>query len=90
MELLTLLKAAVFKMKKSKKGAVFVEAALIFPLLISIVILVIGYAYQCCDYVCSQSESHKNERESAIITGELNGGEGAFARKIDALLEAIK
>lgn len=83
-------KKAVFKMAKSKRGYIFVEASLVLPLLVSIVIVLLGYAYESCDTVKEQAENHNEKRNTSINEGILNDGESGFARKIDLLMEGIK
>lgn len=75
-------------MKVSKKGSVFVEASIVFPIIILAAALIIGYSQKCFEAVKIQADEHNNARNDFIENGVINMGECDFARRIDLLTEA--
>ena len=76
-------------MKGSKKGSVFVEAALVFPLIIVTAALLINYAVGHYEEVREQTMSHEMQREASMDGETIRKGECEFVRNIDFLLEEI-
>ena len=90
MGLLTVWKAAVFKsMNLSKRGSVFLEAALIFPVIILTVAILIGYSSNSYEKVKSQVKAHNELREESLADGRIDKGESEFIRKIVFLVEEL-
>lgn len=87
---LTVLRAAVSDMFiGSRRGAVFVEAALVFPLLIFIIALIISYTIMQYEEIKKQVENHSMQREASMNGEIISKGECEFVRNIDFLLEEI-
>lgn len=77
-------------MPMSKKGSLFVESAMIFPLIIVIILLAINYAYRSCDAISEQAQDHMQQRRATMDGDRINRGESQFVREIDFLLEGLK
>ncbi len=77
------------EMKESKRGSVFVEAALVFPLLIVTAALLINYTVEHYEEIREQTESHERQREASMKGQTISKGECEFVRNIDFLLEEI-
>ena len=87
---LTVLREAVYDMFiGSRRGDVFVEAALVFPLLIFIVALIISYTIIQYEEIKKQVENHSMQREASMNGEIISKGECEFVRNIDFLLEEI-
>ncbi len=70
----------------SKKGSVFVEASIIFPIIIILLVSIIAYSQKTFDQVARQAEEHNMSREETIIDGVINMGECDYAYRIDFLI----
>ncbi|GAB1475438.1 hypothetical protein MASR2M70_02700 [Bacillota bacterium] len=74
-------------MAGSKKGAAFVEAALVFPLIVLIIALLISYSSRNFLHVQKQIENHAAAREKSMDVDIIDKDECEFVRMIDLLLE---
>lgn len=72
---------------RDRKGSVFVEAAMILPLLILALSLVITYGITRYEEVKNQIAVHEQDREASMRGEDIDKGEGDFIRKIDFLTE---
>lgn len=74
-------------MKNSKKGAVFVEAALVLPFIILIVALLLSYSSENFQEVQEQAEEHISRREKTMDGDVIDKDECEFVRMIDLFIE---
>jgi hypothetical protein len=84
------LKAAVSEMlKRNKSGMVFVEAAMILPLIILTIMVIIGYAANSCQEVTKRINGHIELREKQADECVNDNRECRFVRNIDFIMEEI-
>lgn len=74
-------------MVSSKRGAVFIEGALIFPMIILIVATIVTYTQANYDKACQQAKIHNDLRAETMIGDIIDRDECEFVRLLDRLAE---
>lgn len=71
----------------SKKGSTFVEAAIIFPVIIITLVLIINYSIRNYSEIKTLTEEHNALRLQDINEDTIKKNECDFIRRLDCMLE---
>lgn len=82
------MKAAGFKdLSRLKKGSIFVEAAMVFPLIVLTLALIISFSLKNYHEVKEQTDLHNDQRQEAMEGGVVDKNECEYIRMLDLLME---
>lgn len=73
----------------SKRGSVMVEAALLFPLIIMVILLIFSFAIERYERVSEQMMNLIEERNETLIDGKQKGEEVGYMRTLDFVMEGV-
>lgn len=76
-----------FLMNASKRGSVMVEAAILLPLVVIMILLLFSYAIKTYEEVSEKMVDIVEVRNNTLTEGNQKGDEAFYMRTIDFVLE---